>query len=164
MQGHVIVVDVFEGICHQCFLPERGKGVVSRLTDKSNRHRDRYRDRTPCEAIARTATQDRSVRTIPIPIAIWSGGREDFRHGLAEERASDTRAGSRDRPLDKPEEMGETISQQRRHTEPSFARGSRIRWSLTLGESIKTKSGSLGGALGLNRNLDRNRNPLATGD
>jgi hypothetical protein len=30
------------------------------------------------------------------------------------------------------EEKRETISQQRRHTEPSFAFGSRVRWSLTL--------------------------------
>jgi hypothetical protein len=37
--------------------------------------------------------------------------------------------------LDTPREKRETISQQRRHTEPSFACGSRVRWSLTFGKT-----------------------------
>ena len=38
------------------------------------------------------------------------------------------------KPFDRPDEKRETIPQQRRHTEPSFACGSRVRWSLTLVE------------------------------
>ena len=36
-----------------------------------NRDRDRYRDRTSCDPIARGAARDGSKWTIPIPIAIW---------------------------------------------------------------------------------------------
>lgn len=79
--GALITLPV-SGVCESGFTSRTGPSAPPTLRSKHalnadvgsrhrNRDRDRYRDRTSCDPIARGAARDGSKWTIPIPIAIW---------------------------------------------------------------------------------------------
>ena len=88
------------GVCESGFTSRTGPSAPPTLRSKHalnadvgsrhrNRDRDRYRDRTSFDPIARGAARDGSKWTIPIPIAIWMRASSGQSRGRTRSREGD---------------------------------------------------------------------------